>query len=70
MSHFNYELRFHTLFSTVTQYGKGRAVAQVVIRWLPTAVVLVRSLGFVVVKVALAQVLSEHFNFLCQFAFH
>jgi hypothetical protein len=39
----------------------GRAIAQAVSRWLPTAAARVR---FVVDKVALGQVFSEYFGFL------
>jgi hypothetical protein len=53
---------------------KGRAIAQAVSRWLPTAVVRVRAraghVGFVVDKVALGQVFSEYFGFPCQSSFH
>jgi hypothetical protein len=53
---------------------KGRAVAQAISRWLPTAAARVRSLvwqvGFVVEKVALGQVFSEYFGFPCQSLFH
>jgi hypothetical protein len=52
----------------------GRAIAQVVSRWLPTAVVRVRvraeHVGFVVDKVALGQVFSEYFVFPYQSSFH
>jgi hypothetical protein len=51
----------------------GRAIAQAVSRWLPTAAVQVRALvwqvGFVVDKVALGQVFSEYFGFPCQSSF-
>jgi hypothetical protein len=51
-----------------------RAIAQGVSRWLPTAVARVRArsghVGFVVGKVALAQVFSEYFGFPCQPSFH
>jgi hypothetical protein len=53
---------------------KGRAIAQAVSRWLPTAAARVRDLsdhvGFVVDKVALGQVFSEYFSFPCQSSFH
>jgi hypothetical protein len=48
----------------------GRAIAQAVSRWLPTAAARVRALvwqmGFVVDKVASGQVFSEYFGFPCQ----
>jgi hypothetical protein len=53
---------------------KGRAIAQAVSRWLPTAAARVRSrvwqMGFVVDKVPLGQVFSEYFGFPCQSSFH
>jgi hypothetical protein len=52
----------------------GRAIAQTVSRWLPTAAVRVRAhsghVRFVVNKVALGQVFSEYFGFPCQSSFH
>jgi hypothetical protein len=53
----------------------GRAIAQAVSRWLPTAAVRGSSPGlvmwdFVVDKVALVQVFSEYFGFPCQSSFH
>jgi hypothetical protein len=52
----------------------GRAIAQAVSRWLPTAAARVRArvwqVGFVVDKVALGQVFSEYFGFPCQSSFH
>jgi hypothetical protein len=52
----------------------GRAIAQAVSRWLPTAAAWVRvriwQVGFVVDKVALGQVFSEYFGFPCQSLFH
>jgi hypothetical protein len=52
----------------------GRAIAQAVSRWLPTEAARVRArfwqVGFVVDKVALGQVFSEYFGFLCQSSFH
>jgi hypothetical protein len=52
---------------------EGRAIAQAVSRWLPTAAARVRSraeyVEFVVEKVALGQVFSEYFGFPCQ-SFH
>jgi hypothetical protein len=54
--------------------GLGRAIAQAVSRWLPTAAARVRvraeHVGFVVDKVALGQVSSEYFGFPCQSSFH
>jgi hypothetical protein len=51
----------------------GRATAQVVSRWLPTAAAWVEpgsgQEGFVVDKVALEQVFSEYFGFPCQSLF-
>jgi hypothetical protein len=49
---------------------KGRAIAQAVSRWLPTAAARVWQVGFVVDKVALGQVFSEYFGFPCQSSFH
>jgi hypothetical protein len=46
----------------------GRAIAQAVSRWLPTAAA--SHVGFVVDKVALGQVFSEYFGFPFQFSFH
>jgi hypothetical protein len=52
----------------------GRAIAQAVSRWLPTAVARVRvraeHVGFVVDKVVLGQAFSEYFGFPCQSSFH
>jgi hypothetical protein len=52
----------------------GRAVAQALSRWFPTAADRVRArtghVGFVVGKVALGQVFSEYFGFPCQSSFH
>jgi hypothetical protein len=52
----------------------GRAIAQAVSRWLPTAAARVRTrvwqVGFVVDKVALGQVFSDYFGFPCQSSFH
>jgi hypothetical protein len=51
----------------------GRAIAQAVSRWLPTAAAWVPArsgqVGFVVEKVALGQVLPEYFGFPCQSSF-
>jgi hypothetical protein len=53
---------------------QGRAIAQEVSRWLPTAAAWFKSgsthVGFVVDKVALGQVFSEDFGFPCQSLFH
>jgi hypothetical protein len=53
---------------------RGRAVAQAVSLWLPTAAARVRfrasMWGFVVDKAALGQVFSEYFRFPCQSSFH
>jgi hypothetical protein len=52
----------------------GRAVAQAVSRWLPTASAGVRArsghVEFVVDNVALGQVFFEYFGFPCQLSFH
>jgi hypothetical protein len=52
----------------------GRAVAQAVNRWFPTAAARVRAradrVGFVVDKVALGQDFSEYFGFPCQSSYH
>jgi hypothetical protein len=53
-----------------TVRGRGRAIAQTVSRWLPTAAAWVWQVGFVVDKVALAQVFSEYFGFPCRSSFH
>jgi hypothetical protein len=49
---------------------KGRAIAEAVSRWLPTAAARVRArvwqVGYVVDKMALGQVFSEYFGFPCQ----
>jgi hypothetical protein len=49
---------------------RGRAIAEAVSRWLPTAAARVRArvwqVGFVVDKVASGQVFSEYFGFPCQ----
>jgi hypothetical protein len=44
----------------------GRAIAQAVSRWLPTAAARVWQVGFVVDKMAPEQVFSEYFGFPCQ----
>jgi hypothetical protein len=47
--------------------AEGRAIAQAVSRWLPTAAARVRArvwqVGFVVDKMALGQIFSEYFGF-------
>jgi hypothetical protein len=52
----------------------GRAVAEAVSRWLPTAAVRVRvraeHVGFVVDKAELRLVFSEYVGFPCQSSFH
>jgi hypothetical protein len=54
-------------------FSKGRAIAQALSRWLPSAAAIVRArsshVGFVVDKVVLGQVFSEYFDFLYQ-SFH
>jgi hypothetical protein len=61
-------------FHTSKQNGRGRAIAQAVSRWLPTAGARVRArawqVGFVADKVALGQVFSEYFGFPCPSSFH
>jgi hypothetical protein len=62
---------FYFLVNTII---KGRAIAQAVSRWLPTAAARVPAriwqVEFVVDKVALGQVFSEYFGFRCQSSFH
>jgi hypothetical protein len=52
----------------------GRAIAEAVSRWLPTAAARVRArawqVGFVVDKVASGQASSEYFGFPCQRTVH
>jgi hypothetical protein len=52
----------------------GRAIAQAVSRWLPTAAARFKPgsshVGFVVDKVALRKGFSENFGFPCQYSFH
>jgi hypothetical protein len=52
----------------------GRAIAEAVSRWLPTAAARFRArawqVGFVVDKMASWQVLSEYFGLPCQKPFH
>jgi hypothetical protein len=53
--------------------GLGRAIAQAISRRLPTAARVrsqVRSCGILVDKMALGQVSSEYFVFICQFSLH
>jgi hypothetical protein len=51
-------------------YKPGRAIAEAVIRWLPTAAARIRArvwqVAFVVDKVASEQMGSEYFGFPCQ----
>jgi hypothetical protein len=58
----------------VSKSLEGRAIAQAVSRWLPTAAARVRvraeHVGFVVGKVTMGQVSSEYFGFPCQSSFH
>jgi hypothetical protein len=54
-----------------TIYGsQGRAIAQAVSRWFPTAAARSGHVGFVVDEVALGQVFSKYFGFPCQSSFH
>jgi hypothetical protein len=55
-------------FQTTAQ--PGRAIAQAVSRWLPTAATRVWSSGICGGQVALGQVFSEYFGFPCQSSFH
>jgi hypothetical protein len=61
-------------YCILLSYSEGRAVAQAVSRWLPTAAVRVRvraaHVGFVVDKAALGQAFSEYFGFPQQSSFH
>jgi hypothetical protein len=53
--------------------SRGRAVAQAVSRWLPTAAARVRvraAYGVCGGQSALGQVFSEYFGFPCQSSFH
>jgi hypothetical protein len=65
---------FINLESSFERTTVGRAIAQAVSRWLPTAAARIRTrvwqVGFVVDKVALGQVFSEYFGLLCQSFFH
>jgi hypothetical protein len=60
-------------WSSAWELVEGRAIAQAVSRWLPTAVARVRvraeQVGFVMDKVALGQVFSKYFDFSCQSSF-
>jgi hypothetical protein len=56
--------------AAVTKVKDGRAIAQAVSRWLPTAAVRPDHVGFVVDKAALGRVFSEYFGFRCQSSFH
>jgi hypothetical protein len=66
--------RVHTSYNETGINTGAAAIAQAISRRLPTAAARVRSqvtsVGFVVDKVALGQVFSEHFGFLCKFSFH
>jgi hypothetical protein len=70
--------KYSVLISTRNPYilaeDFGRAIAQAVSRWLPTAAarerVLSGHVGFVLDKVALGQVFSEYLGFSCQSSFH
>jgi hypothetical protein len=64
-------LRAHRkLLSEYPTYIIGRAIAEAVSRWLPTAEARVRArvwqVEFVVDKVASGQVFFQYFGFLCQ----
>jgi hypothetical protein len=61
--------------ATCVSTWQGRAIAQAVSRWLPTATARVQTRvlvmwDFVVNKVALGQVFSEYFGYPCQSSFH
>jgi hypothetical protein len=60
--------------ATIVTPDIGRAIAQAVSRWLPTAAARVRTrvwhVGFVSVKVALGPIFSEYFGFPGQSSFH
>jgi hypothetical protein len=72
-THFQLNWPNYQTFVTVT-WNLGRLIAQAVSRRLPTAVARVPArvgdMGFVMDKVVLGQVFSEHFGFSCQFSFH
>jgi hypothetical protein len=61
-------------YCTQVNLNIGRAIAQAVSRWLPTAAARVRTrsskVGFVVAKLTLGQVFSEYLGFPCQPSFH
>jgi hypothetical protein len=73
---FVYDVEVLLHVSTLPGYhhAKGRAIAQAVSRWFPTAAARVRArvwqVVIVVDKVALGQVFSEYFGFPCQSSFH
>jgi hypothetical protein len=64
----NFEHFHPNRYAVITDIG--RAIAEAVSRWLPTAAARVRArvcqVGFVVDKVASGQVCSDHFGFPCQ----
>jgi hypothetical protein len=66
--------RLKSLLQTCFYSNGGRAIAQAVSRWIPTAAARVRarvwSMGFVVDKVALGQVFSQYFGFPCHSSLH
>jgi hypothetical protein len=65
--------KLHTMgfvtFIKMLRIYHGRAIAQAVSRWLPTAAVRVRArvwqVVFVVDKMALGKIFSEYFGFPC-----
>jgi hypothetical protein len=57
-------LPFAFLLKATPTVSYGRAIAEAVSRWLPTAAARVQ-VGFVVDKVASGQVFSEYFGFPC-----
>jgi hypothetical protein len=69
-----YILNHHFRPTSCTNPLEGRAIAEAVSRWLPTAVARVRArvwqVGFVVDKMVPGQVYSEYFDFPCQSSFH
>jgi hypothetical protein len=66
----NYSRGFRAYFLNTPRIIFGRAIAEAVSRWLPTAAARVRSrfwqVGFVVDKVTSGKVFSEYFGFLYQ----
>jgi hypothetical protein len=60
-------MKLKCILNFQVRYNNGRAIAQAVSRWLPTAVAQVRILsghvGFVADKVAMEHVFSEYFSF-------